>query len=147
MNNNQLFTHCYVIFICHFLVAIKEFKRTAYNHIKATVIGSREQLCIQEKFKRMSNTDKISGCKCLRKKKECEFYSGGMMYEMSKELPTKFQKDVMDIEDLRKAGKEHTRCPFYAARVIAEKAQVIFMPYNVSDIRLVDLLLLLHFTN
>lgn len=126
--------HC----VCSVRQAMKELKRTEYNHIKATVIGSREQLCIQPLLKPMSNAEKITACKTLRKKNACRFHERNMMYEMSKNFDVKFQENVMDIEDLRKAGREHGRCPYYAAKVIAEKAQVIFMAYNVSDTSLVN---------
>ncbi|KAL5015947.1 hypothetical protein ScPMuIL_005536 [Solemya velum] len=40
--------------------AVQELKRTAYNSMKVSVIGSREQLCIHEQVKKeASNTSKV----------------------------------------------------------------------------------------
>lgn len=109
---------------------MKELKRTEYNHFKATVIGSREQMCIQPNLKKLSNADKTLECKSLRKSKteSCAFHSNlNVMHSIPE-----FKKNVMDMEDLRKAGKKYTCCPYYAAKTLAEQAQVIFMPYNVG---------------
>lgn len=35
-----------------------------------------------------------------------------------------------DIEDLVKAGRRRTACPYYAARTLAENADIVFCPYN-----------------
>ena len=35
-----------------------------------------------------------------------------------------------DIEDLVKAGRRRTACPYYTARALAETADIVFCPYN-----------------
>jgi hypothetical protein len=37
---------------------------------------------------------------------------------------------VRDIEDLRVAGKKATACPYFAARNLAEDAEMVFCPYK-----------------
>ena len=37
---------------------------------------------------------------------------------------------VWDIEDLVAIGKNEDSCPYFAARSLAEKADIIFCPYN-----------------
>jgi Rad3-related DNA helicase len=37
---------------------------------------------------------------------------------------------VHDIEDLAKIGKRHTACPYFAARHLADSAELIFCPYS-----------------
>lgn len=37
---------------------------------------------------------------------------------------------VHDIEDLIKLGKSRQGCPYFTARAIADKAEVVFCPYN-----------------
>lgn len=147
---------------------MKELKRTSYNHFKAVVIGSRDQLCINSTLKGLSNTEKTEQCKLLRKEvgkivlenqkhgkttksdseskeslvevegAECKVLAKNFRCKYFKDMTPEnfepqFKESVMDIEDLKKAGKTNTRCPYFAAKRLAEQAQVIFMPYNVSD--------------
>lgn len=42
------------------IIAMKELKQTSYNHIKAALIGSRDQLCIHPDLKNESNTNEIN---------------------------------------------------------------------------------------
>lgn len=109
------------------LVAMKELKRSAYNDVTATVIGSRDQLCIHPDLKEMSNSEKVLECKHLRKRKKCEYYANPTM--------PKFEESVTDIEDLLRAGVQHECCPYYVAKARAKHVRVIFMPYNVSEIK------------
>jgi Rad3-related DNA helicase len=37
---------------------------------------------------------------------------------------------VHDIEDLAAIGKRHQACPYFAARHLAESAELIFCPYS-----------------
>ena len=37
---------------------------------------------------------------------------------------------VHDIEDLAKIGKRNTACPYFAARHLADSAELIFCPYS-----------------
>lgn len=107
---------------------MKEMKRSEYSHIKATVIGSRDQLCIHPELKHMPNAEKTLKCKDLRKLDECEYFKD--LQEKMK-MP-EFQDKIMDVEDLLRAGKKCDCCPYYVAKENAERTPVIFMPYNVS---------------
>lgn len=37
---------------------------------------------------------------------------------------------VHDIEDLARIGKRNTACPYFAARHLADSAELIFCPYS-----------------
>lgn len=112
-------------------VAMKELKRSAYNDVTATVIGSRDQMCIHPDLKEMSNSEKVLECKHLRKRKKCEYHTNLVEQESILQEP-EFMENIMDIEDLLRAGVKHACCPYFVAKARAERAQVIFMPYNVS---------------
>jgi DEAD_2 len=43
---------------------------------------------------------------------------------------TRACEQVHDIEDLVKAGKQKVACPYFAARALAETAELVFCPYN-----------------
>ncbi|UJR25139.1 hypothetical protein I4U23_006498 [Adineta vaga] len=105
---------------------VKEFKSTGYNRMKITVLGSRDQLCIHPEVKALENTsDKISVCREKVRRKTCLFHRN---FEMAK--PEVVKLPPMDIEDLVKEGIQKKFCPYFAARELKEKADIIFMPYN-----------------
>lgn len=111
---------------------MKELKRSDYNYIEATVIGSRDQLCLHPKLKEMSNSDKIMECKNLRKHKNCDFYNNFEEQKSKQTEPDSEEKTITDIEDLLSDGMKHECCSYYFAKDRAKHIKVIFMPYNVS---------------
>lgn len=127
-NSHTIFPLPAFIISIYFPIAMKELKRSEYNYIEAIVIGSRDQLCIHTELKNMPHADKSDKCKDLKKKNECEFYSNFMSDKKMSEV----KKNIMDVEDLVRAGVKTKCCPYYFAKESAERASVIFMPYNVS---------------
>lgn len=132
---------------------MKELKRSAYGHMKAGVVASRDHLCIHPKLKTDSNSNKILKCKQLRseileekteengpQKTHCTYY------DRYKTRLAMFQEStVLDIEDLVRIGKKLECCPYFTAKHIAEKADIVFMPYNylldprIREINQIDL--------
>ncbi|KAK5643901.1 hypothetical protein RI129_007746 [Pyrocoelia pectoralis] len=108
--------------------AMNELKRTAYSHVKATIIGSREQLCIhpdvvqEEDFTAKRH---LCGAKILGK--SCHFYNN-----VEKMAHTEIISDlnVVDIEDIITHGKRHKFCPYFMVKELTQQADIIFMPYN-----------------
>ncbi|CAH0549063.1 unnamed protein product [Brassicogethes aeneus] len=108
--------------------AMNELKRSAYKHMKACIIGSREQMCIHpEVMKEQSNSARTQMCRLKVKSRNCHFHN---RVERKKEDPAVSESPVMDIEDLVKLGNLHKFCPYYMAREIQKEADIIFMPYN-----------------
>lgn len=110
-------------------IAMKELKKTAYHNVQATVIASRDRLCIHPKLKGKSNTDKILMCKNMMHKSEdgtcaseCQFYQN---------IGNGPQLDnITDIEDLGSYGKKHECCPYYMAKKASVESDIIFIPYG-----------------
>lgn len=111
-----------------FPIVAKELKRTDYKNVKATVIGSRDQLCIHPKLKGKSNAEKILKCKDFRDKHKCGYHINYALKMNS----TEFRQKIMDIEDLRGAGETRSCCSYYAAKERAKRSKIILMPYNVN---------------
>lgn len=108
--------------------AMKELKRTTYNHVKAAVIGSRDQMCIHpEVIKETSNAAKTQLCKLKVKTRTCSFHS---RVEVKKDSPEFKEAAIMDVEDLVKAGQKHKCCPYYMSKELQQSADIVFMPYN-----------------
>lgn len=106
--------------------AMQELKRTAYAGVSSTVLGGREQLCIHpEIMKETNNSVKTTMCNLKVKSRSCQFFN---RTEKIKDDPT--VKNIMDIEDLVLEGTKQRFCPYYMARELHKKADIIFMPYN-----------------
>ncbi|XP_045480526.1 regulator of telomere elongation helicase 1 homolog [Harmonia axyridis] len=108
--------------------AVSEMKLTSYNHMKACVIGSREQMCIHsEVVKEQNNQTKIAMCNIKTKTRTCNFYNN---LSKKKEDPLIRNTNIVDIEDLVAMGKSHKFCPYFMAKELKSSADIIFMPYN-----------------
>ncbi|XP_044256116.1 regulator of telomere elongation helicase 1 homolog [Tribolium madens] len=108
--------------------AMQELKRTNYNHMKATVLGSREQMCVhQEVLKEKSNAMKVHLCRLKLRERSCHFYNN---VDRKKEDPAISQLSIVDIEDLVKLGQSHKFCPYYMAKELKQNADIVFTPYN-----------------
>ena len=121
-----------------------------------TVLGSRDQYCIHDRAK-MANGGVSEGCMALLSGKkinnrgnidqnvksggcQCQFRAkmgqkgGGFPSEMSYKdflFKTKLSdSEPWDIEDLMKASRHETICPFFAAKLIESDVQIVFAPYN-----------------
>uniref|UniRef100_A0A669CD85 Regulator of telomere elongation helicase 1 n=1 Tax=Oreochromis niloticus TaxID=8128 RepID=A0A669CD85_ORENI len=89
---------------------INELKNTSYSP-KVCVLGSREQLCInQDVMCQKSNHVKVS-------------------YK-EKSTDRDFVSSILDVEDLVQFGNKQRVCPYYLSRSLKQEADVIFMPYN-----------------
>lgn len=109
--------------------AMQEMKRTSYNHLKAAVIGSRDQLCIHpEVSKETSNVSKLHMCKLKVTTRTCSFYH---RVEQKKDSAEIRNATILDIEDLiTVAGQKLKACPYFLSKELVLNADIIFMPYN-----------------
>lgn len=107
--------------------AMQELKRTGYNHLKAAVIGSRDQLCIHPDLEKETNANKIIMCKLKVNARSCHFHN---RLEGQKDSPEFRGATVVDIEDIVRIGKKLKCCPYFASKELMDDADIIFMPYN-----------------
>ncbi|XP_072943690.1 regulator of telomere elongation helicase 1 homolog [Epargyreus clarus] len=108
--------------------AMQELKRSSYRHVKATVLGSRDQMCIHpEVSKETNNMNKVHMCQLKVKSRTCFFYTN---VETKKEDRSIKGDDILDIEDLVSVGKKLKCCPYYLSKELKQDADIIFMPYN-----------------
>lgn len=108
--------------------AMQELKRSSYRHLKAAVIGSRDQLCIHpDVMKETSNANKIHMCKLKVTTRTCSFHH---RVDTAKDDPIFREATIMDIEDLIVAGRKRRCCPYFVSRELIPDADIVFMPYN-----------------
>ena len=65
-------------------------------------------------------------CESLVKGRSCTFYQN---VEIKKNNPI-LTDNILDIEDLVTAGKKLKCCPYFMAKELCIKSDIIFMPYN-----------------
>lgn len=100
---------------------IEQLRKTSYNP-RITILGSRNQYCINSKLK--DTPDKNKGCQELLKSKNCNYFNG------KEKLMKKMSDKLFDIEELKVEGKKCTGCPYFASRLLQTEGEVIFAPYN-----------------
>ena len=107
---------------------VGELKSTAYRPL-ITVIGSREQLCINPQVTRLqNNADKVNVCRSKIKSRGCVYHNN--MDKAKAVSGGKLSEEISDIEDLVMKGLRGGFCPYFMARELKEKADIVFMPYN-----------------
>ncbi|GFN81377.1 regulator of telomere elongation helicase 1-like, partial [Plakobranchus ocellatus] len=110
--------------------AVQELKRTSYNSVKSSVIGSREQLCIHPQVQKLaSNAAKVQMCRSKVAGRHCHYYNN--MEDFKKKSDTRTAMgNVVDIEDIVRVGQKTRTCPYYMARELKSDADIVFLPYN-----------------
>ncbi|KAK9302351.1 hypothetical protein QLX08_005611 [Tetragonisca angustula] len=109
---------------------VRELKKTSYGHKKMAILSSREHTCIQQSTK--NKTELCNELLDPMKHKGCPFYNESNKKKIStfQAVESRGLAPVWDIEDLVTIGKDEGSCPYFAARSLADKADIIFCPYN-----------------
>jgi regulator of telomere elongation helicase 1 len=105
---------------------IRELKKTSYSAITKTVtMGSREQLCIHPTVSQLRGHELTMGCIELLQRNACDFFKKFNNNKMEIE-------DLVDIEDLARAGQQEHVCPYYFSReaVASRNVDLVLLPYN-----------------
>ncbi|CAM6128768.1 unnamed protein product [Calypogeia fissa] len=105
---------------------IRELKATSYRP-KMTVLGSREQMCINPDVQSMRGRVQNHACRTLVKGRKCHHHN--RVPDYMKSHPGLGDEPV-DIEDLVSIGKKHGPCPYYLSRELHNTADIVFLPYN-----------------
>ncbi|KFK42398.1 hypothetical protein AALP_AA2G251000 [Arabis alpina] len=108
---------------------IKELKRCSYRP-KMMMLGSREQLCVNEEVKSLRGKALTNACQYLckkRGKRQCNNFNGTP--EFLKKNPH-IGDEPVDIEDLVSIGKDSGSCPYYITRELHKDVDIVFAPYN-----------------
>ncbi len=104
---------------------IKGLKSTVYTPSMA-ILGSREQMCIHPTV--MVSETKNEDCSKLiggNDSSGCSFFQNSNILANHPSM-----RVVWDIEDIVTKGRQFRACPYFTAKDIAERADVVFCPYN-----------------
>lgn len=100
---------------------VEQLQKTRYKP-KISVLASRKQYCIMPSLK--NEADKIAGCNDLLRTSGCMYFNG------KDKLVKRMAERIFDIEELRNEGKKCGGCPYYTSRLLGDKADIVFAPYN-----------------
>ncbi|KAL3845893.1 hypothetical protein ACJIZ3_003296 [Penstemon smallii] len=108
---------------------IREYKKTTYR-VPMAVLGSRKHYCTNSYLRGADNVDEQ--CKLLLKNKEdaCPEFKNVHKVKVHPSLQKGGCHEVHDIEDLVKIGQVVKGCSYFAARSMAQDAELVFCPYN-----------------
>jgi hypothetical protein len=104
---------------------IKGLKSTVYTPSMA-ILGSREQMCIHPTV--MVSETKNDDCSKLiggTDSSGCSFFQNSSILANHPSM-----RVVWDIEDIVTKGRQFRACPYFTSKDIAERADVVFCPYN-----------------
>ncbi|KAH3665564.1 hypothetical protein OGAPHI_003751 [Ogataea philodendri] len=101
---------------------------------KYLALGSRRQLCINEKVSSLKDVQQINeACLDLQRKKDGE--KGCQFMPKDDELTTQFRdlsfSAIHDIEELHDIGSHYKVCPYYGSRKGFEVAEIVSLPYQL----------------
>ncbi|KAJ3122832.1 Fanconi anemia group J protein [Nowakowskiella sp. JEL0407] len=102
--------------------AVKQLRMTKYKP-KMSILASREHYCINPAVKKSSNVN--DECSKLLNEDMCLFVHGTHDVKHSS-----LGNAVWDIEDLVNYGKKKKLCPYFTARTLASKSDIVLAPYN-----------------
>ncbi|XP_030528633.2 Fanconi anemia group J protein homolog isoform X2 [Rhodamnia argentea] len=108
---------------------IREYRKTAYR-VPMAVLASRKHYCTNSKVRGKENVDEE--CKMLRRNQVvgcCEFKNANKV-KAHPSLQKGGCHEAHDIEDLVKIGQVVRGCSYYAAKSMADDAQLVFCPYS-----------------
>ncbi|VFQ82278.1 unnamed protein product [Cuscuta campestris] len=110
---------------------IQEYKQTSYR-VSMAVLGSRKHYCTNPHIRGEENVNEK--CKLLLKKKNkedtCPEFKNVPKVKGHPSLQKGGSHEVHDIEDLVKIGQVVKGCSYFAARSMAQDAELVFCPYN-----------------
>lgn len=92
--------------------------------LKMTILGSRDQFCVNPKVSKMKHADKSEACNTLVKDGGCFHHARAAV------LAQEISKRVMDVEEVVAQGAAKHACPYYAAKISVAGADLILLPYT-----------------
>ncbi|ORZ33420.1 helicase C-terminal domain-domain-containing protein [Catenaria anguillulae PL171] len=105
---------------------VSELAATSTYRPRMSVLGSRHQYCIHTQV--CSAGDRNAACAEAVDKNECRYYEGARALKLA--VARGKLGNVWDVEDLKSAGLKQRGCPYFAARALADEAELVLCPYN-----------------
>lgn len=105
---------------------VRELKATGYRP-RITILGSREQLCVNPQVSKERGTAQNHLCRSLVAAQACSYFKNVKDFlNKNPMLPS----EQLDVEDLVSVGNDYNVCPYFLSRETQGTAEVMFVPYN-----------------
>ncbi|KAL0073826.1 hypothetical protein J3Q64DRAFT_1882960, partial [Phycomyces blakesleeanus] len=107
---------------------IGELKGNTFYRPKMSILGSRDQMCIDKKVSKSAT--KADDCGTLLDARHCipGLQAGKLISNPN--IQRGGSMEIWDIEDIVRLGSQTRCCPYYATRGMADFAEIVFCPYN-----------------
>ena len=103
--------------------------------VKHLALGSRKNLCINPKVKKLGNATAINE-RCLElqqpstpKASKCKFMPNREREAFVNDFRDHALAKIRDIEDLGRLGEQIGICPYYASRAVIKPSEIVSLPY------------------
>lgn len=106
---------------------------TRPKDVRVVSLGSRKQLCVNERLKNKS-TDLDEACRQLLSEKgdkRCSYLPPADDETKMLDLRDQVLATPKDIESLVESGMESRTCPYFGSRRAIAQAQLVLLPYNL----------------
>jgi regulator of telomere elongation helicase 1 len=109
---------------------VHELKSTCYKPV-ASVVGSRDQTCINDELRSIKGRGKNIKCVELVQKNKCQYFNKQDRTNVTN-LRNRIveKKEILDIEELTQKGSDCNVCPYFTMKMLNDQADVLIMPYN-----------------
>lgn len=104
--------------------------RTCGYQPRMIVLGSRDQLCINDKVSRLRKDVLNQACNSLNARRGCHFKNSLEKHAAFVEGVGGAPSPIMDIEELKNLGINDRICPYFYTRQSSRKADLLLVPYN-----------------
>lgn len=109
---------------------VSELARTSYKP-RTVVLASREHYCVNKSARKSGNVNeecrRLMDMSAGGDRRGC-FYAGQAASKLA--ALAKSHEDALDIEDLVRLGTSKKGCPYFASKIMAESAELVFCPYS-----------------
>ncbi|CAM6101394.1 unnamed protein product [Calypogeia fissa] len=110
---------------------IREFRKTKYR-VRMAILAAKKHYCTNKQVLKKKNVDE--DCLTLLRGPPqlpgCRYFGNAAKVRSHPSIRNGGCKDVHDIEDLVKIGREVRGCAYFAAREMAMAAEIVFCPYS-----------------
>ena len=109
---------------------VSELRSTCYRP-KVCVTASRDLACINVDLDEFTGRQKKSKCVEYQATKTCPYYDKAAK-KMAVSIADQIigSKEVADLEDVIKIGRQKKACPYYATVELTQQADLLVMPYS-----------------
>ena len=95
---------------------------------RATILGSRRQMCVHKEVAKLAGHVQVTQCKGLVRRRACAAHQQLDPWLKRNENAAQQAYDIEDLVGL--VEKERGGCPYYLTKELSREADIVLLPYN-----------------